>query len=402
MSPAATTDGPVRQRVRLRHQQYRDKKSGAWKASATWYLEYSAPGRGQVREALGTADRKVAETMRAKREAQLVLGVAVDHHAERVTFDDLAEGLVNNYRTNGLRSLDRTEDALGHLRLVFGGWRARAITAAQVLKYVAARQATDPRPANATLNRELAALKRMFRLGQRTWTGLLVPHIQLLREHNTRTGFFEKEQFNAVYRHLPEYAQPVALVAFITGWRLRSEVLPLTWAQVDFTAGTLRLEPGTSKNDEARTFVIPPALRACLESQRALTDALQREHGCIIPWVFHRTLTSRRRKTLQPGVPIKGFRRAWRTACRAAGVPGRIPHDFRRTAIRNMVRAGIPERVAMQMSGHKTRAVFERYNIVSEGDLREAAGRLAAFYGREGQAPHPTPQIVRAAQVESR
>jgi integrase len=129
----------------------------------------------------------------------------------------------------------------------------------------------------------------------------------------------------------------------------------------------------------------------------AAVKAEQRAHGQIIPHVFHRTVTSRRRKTIRPGVPIKGFRRAWRTACRAAGVPGRIPHDFRRTAIRNMVRAGVPERVAMQMSGHKTAAVFQRYNITSEADLREAAGRLAAFYGGEGPAAPATPHVLRSA-----
>ena len=396
-------NGAVRQRVRLVHQRYRDKGTGALKESATWYLEYSVPGRGQVRESTGTADTKLAEQLRAKRAAQLTLGQDVDARADKVTFDALAEGVRNDYRTNGLRSLDRAEDALAHLTLVFGGWRARAITAAQVVKYVAARQAAAPKPANATINRELAALKRMFRLGQRTWTGLLVPHIQLLREDNTRTGFFEKEQFNAVSRHLPPYAQPVALFAYLTGWRLRSEVLPLRWRQVDFTAGIVRLEVGTTKNREGRTFVMPPALRACLEDRRAITDAVQREHGVIIPYVFHRTLTSRRQKTLQPGVPLKGFRRAWRTACRAAGVPGAIPHDFRRTAIRNMVRAGIPERVAMTMSGHKTRSVFERYNIVSEGDLREAAGRLAEFHGREGQAGGtPAAPVVRAVRADGR
>jgi len=108
-----------------------------------------------------------------------------------------------------------------------------------------------------------------------------------------------------------------------------------------------------------------PELRALFEAQRAYTDRIQRERGSIIPWVFHRD-----------GKPIKSFRRSWLTACRLAGQPGRIPHDFRRTAVRNMVRKGIPERVAMQLTGHKTRSVFERYNIVGEGDLQEAARKL--------------------------
>ncbi len=85
----------------------------------------------------------------------------------------------------------------------------------------------------------------------------------------------------------------------------------------------------------------------------------------LTPWIFHRK-----------GRQIGDFRKAWTTACEKAGVPGRIPHDFRRTAVRNLVRAGVPERVAMQMTGHKTRSVFERYNIVSEGDLDAAAKRL--------------------------
>ncbi len=95
---------------------------------------------------------------------------------------------------------------------------------------------------------------------------------------------------------------------------------------------------------------------------------MQRERGIVCPWVFHRD-----------GKRIKNFYAAWRTVCKKAGVPGRIPHDFRRTAVRNLVRAGVPERVAMQMTGHKTRSVFERYNIVSEGDLEAAAKRLDEF-----------------------
>lgn len=144
-------------------------------------------------------------------------------------------------------------------------------------------------------------------------------------------------------------------------------MLPLRWRHVDFTAGTVRLDPGTTKNGEGRVFPMTAELRALLETQRTHTDAVQRECGRIIPWVFHR----HRRQILV-------FEKTWKTACTAAGCPGRIRHDFRRTAVRNLVRAGIPERVAIQMTGHKTRSVFERYNIVSEGDLADAARRLDA------------------------
>jgi integrase len=160
-----------------------------------------------------------------------------------------------------------------------------------------------------------------------------------------------------------ETLQPVATFAYITGWRI-SEILNLQWPRVDFQAGFVRLEPGTTKNDEARVFPFTEELRAILEAQRANTEALKKEN-MICPWVFHRN-----------GKPIRYFRCSWKTACRKAGIPARIVHDFRRTAVRNLVRAGIPERVAMKMTGHKTRSVFERYNIVSEGDLFDAARRL--------------------------
>jgi integrase len=187
----------------------------------------------------------------------------------------------------------------------------------------------------------------------------------MLREAPPRKGFFEREQFEAVRRQLPPALQPIATVEYLTGWRNCSEVYRLTWAHVSFGDAMVRLDPGMAKNDEPRQFPLTAELRALLETQRMATEALQRRTGRIIPWVFHRN-----------GRPVKDMRRAWKTACEAAGLAGRYQHDFRRTAVRNLVRAGIPERVAMQLTGHKTRAVFERYNIVSDGDLRAAADKL--------------------------
>jgi len=135
---------------------------------------------------------------------------------------------------------------------------------------------------------------------------------------------------------------------------------------VDFAAGEVRLDAGTTKNLEGRVFPFTTGLRALLEAQREQCEGPKRE-GRLVLWVFHRD-----------GERIHSFLKSWHEACRLAGCPWRIPHDLRGTAVRNLIRAAIPERVAMRMTGHKTGSVFERYNIVSDGDLREAARKLDA------------------------
>jgi len=292
--------------------------------------------------------------------------------ADQTRFDDLVTLLLDEYRANGRKSLGRAEAAGDHLKGFFTGWRAQAISTDRILAYVRHRQ--QQHAANATINRELAALKRMFRLGERAGQIVRRPFIDLLQEHNARTGFFERDEFDAVRAHLPDDLQPVSTVAYLTGWRVKSEILTRQWAHVDFQSGWLRLEPGETKNREGRQFPLTPALRAVLERQRERTRAVEQATGTIIPWIFHRS-----------GTPIKSFRRAWVTACTKAGVPDRIPHDFRRTAVRNLERAGVPRSTAMKMVGHKTESIYRRYAIVDEAMLKEGAAKLQTLH--EAQTP---------------
>lgn len=356
-----------------------------------WWIRYYKNGK-RYEESSGSAKEAEAKSLLRLREGDIERGLALTPKVGRIRVDEAAKDVVNDYRTNRKRSLDDVERRIElHLKPFFGNRRMASITTADIREYIDSRQkettvlrkaftftARDGTPrnmpeqrraitgvSNAEINRELTALKRMFNLAIQAGKLIQKPHIPFLKEHNVRVGFFERDQFLAVLAHLPEPVRPPATFAYLTGWRIDSEVLPLEWRQVDFGAGEVRLDPGKTKNGEGRTFPMTRELREVLEQQRAITENHQRQFKVVCPRVFHRS-----------GRPIKSFRVAFRSACVEAGCPGRVLHDFRRTAVRNLVRAGIPERVAMQMTGHKTRSVFERYNIVSVGDLREAARRL--------------------------
>jgi integrase len=151
---------------------------------------------------------------------------------------------------------------------------------------------------------------------------------------------------------------------YLTGWRLASEVMPLEWRQVDWEGRTVRLDPGTTKSGEGRTFPFTVALEALLTSQKAEHDRLKKANR-IIARVFHRN-----------GKAIKHVRTAWETACTNAGVPGRLLHDMRRSAVRNLERQGVSRSAAMAMVGHKTESIYRRYAIVDASALRDAAAKI--------------------------
>jgi integrase len=323
------------------------------------YIKYYSNGQ-LVTEATGTKNKAEARRLLQTRLGQVAEGRYFGPAAERVTINELIEGLLNDYEVNGKRSLKWVRiKVTKHVLPSFTGRRAHEVTTQDIQAYTKERQGAGA--SNAEINRELALLKRAYNLAYRAERIVKKPYIPLLQERNVRQGFFEAREFDAVLAHLPPPLRPPMTFAYYTGWRMASEILKLTWNQVDLEAGTVRLEAHTTKNDDARPIYLPQLLVDVLEQQ--WQEHIERYPEC--QYVFHRN-----------GKPIINYRPAWLRACQEAGIQGKIPHDFRRTAVRNLVRAGVPERVAMAITGHKTRSVFERYNIVSDGDLREAARRL--------------------------
>jgi integrase len=301
---------------------------------------------------------------------------------EQTTWDEAADQLLDYYRGFGTRRPHEAARVLRTLGRFFGGWKLTDIDAPAILRYVAHRRAQG-KAAN-TVNVELATLRRALRLAQELGHLASVPVIRTLRPAPPRQGFFEAGEFEAVAAELPADLALVARVAYTFGWRLTDEVLPLTRSQVDLEAGTLRLPPGGSKNGGGRLVYLTPELKAGLTPQLAKVRALEHELGRVIPHVFPALRGPNR------GNPRKSIAWIWCRACQRAGVPGKRKHDLRRTAVRNMINAGIPERVAMKITGHRTRAVFDRYHVVSPGDLQDAARKIAQA------KPHTWPVQSRA------
>jgi site-specific recombinase XerD len=355
----------------------------------TWWIRYRVNGR-EHRESSHSTSRRQAERLLEQRKGQLDVDALTPPAMRGVTYEDLEKFVRNDYRKAARRSLPRVEHALTHLRDAFGGWRALSITLEQIGQYELDR--LDSGAARATVNYELAVLRRAFRLAVKARRLSSMPAISISAPKNARSGFFEPADFALVLAQLPAHLQPVMRFAYLTGWRVKSEVLPLTWDRVDFDAGIVSLYH--SKNDEPRQFPFDalPELAALLGAQRATTTELERSAGRIIPHVFHRN-----------GKGIKSYRTGWTAAVRRASttnaekgaltvivrpqLAGRIVHDFRRTAVRNLVRAGVDEQLAMKLTGHKTRAVFDRYRITNEADLRAGVEKLANYLGSTAKKP---------------
>lgn len=328
------------------------------KGSSVWWLQYYQNGVKQ-RESAQTSDRRLALEKLKFRIAEVTTGAVTGLTPKKTRISELADDFIRDYKINGRTSLNDAETRWKlHLEPFFGRMKASQVTSVLLNKYVDKRQEVGA--ANGTINRELAALKRMFNLGHEATPPKIffIPHFPKLSENNVRQGFLEDAQYQRLLESCPEiWFQALVEAGGTYGWRI-GELSKLKVNQVDLENRVIRLHPGTTKNKEGREVTMTQAVHDLFE--------LCIEGKSPEDYLF----------TRPNGMRVRDFRDAWDKARIAAGVPGLLFHDLRRTAARNFRRAGIAEGVIMKIGGWKTRSVFERYAIVSHTDIEDALQKL--------------------------
>lgn len=334
------------------------------KNSTLYQCEYRIPGNPKpVRESTETADPAKAKLFLEGRIRETGYTKAVGPATQRVKFGDLAKLIRNDYIAQGQRSRN-LEHTLMHLKANFGTYRACDISAMAISDYAADRIAAGA--SNASANRELATLRRMFKLGIKHGIVGQAPYIQLLPEGNSRTAYFELAEFMQVRDAMPADMRDFVAALFYTGVR-RTQMAMLEWRDVFGDRVVMRGE--TTKNGEVH--IIPLAG----EFGEAIARAREtRRLDCR--FVFHR---AGKPFCYADGSLEQDFREAWEKALGATGFAGRRLHDFRRSAATHLAKSGVPEQVAMKITGHKTAGMYRRYNIIDQ-DAVAAAMRQQRDY----------------------
>ena len=315
----------------------------------------------------------------SKREAEKVLAhylglcargefKGFDTSTPEYTVAEMLDGLYRDMEQRQLKDLITPQFRINALKKSFGHVSAAALTERQIDVHITQRLKEGRKP--ATVQCEMGYLLQAFRIAKRKKLVADIPHIPSIKVHNARQGFFEQQDFERVVSFLPEHLKDVARFAYYSAWR-KNEIASLLWRDIE--DGVIRLRPEASKNSEARVLMLTGVIAEIIDRRRA-------ERKDLVPYVFHRN-----------GKKLGRFDEAWDTACRKAGLPEKLFHDFRRTAVRNMVRAGVPERIAMQISGHKTRSIFDRYNIVNEEDIKEAQRQTFRYLEEKKVIPFRPP-----------
>jgi integrase len=341
----------------------RDPETGKMIEMGPWWIKYYDDGK-PIWESTRKREKREALMVLRKAEAKVADGQREGPAVKRTRFDDLIENLKSDYVLKRRKTWNLREQHLAHLKPVFGGMRVTAITTPKLQAYAGKR--LDEGAAPGTVNRELDCLHRMMILGQRQTPPkvLHVPHFPRLAEDNVREGFCEHDSYLCIRGAAPYHIQVAATVGYYTGMR-KAEILGLRWDnQMDMDQNCIRLERKQTKTKTPRVVYMTGEFLMVMLKAKELRD---RDYP-YCPWVVH-----------IKGKRVLSFDHGWKALMKRLGLEGVLFHDLRRTGVRNLVRAGVPETVAMKISGHRTRSVFDRYNITSEEDLRAAAERLEGY-----------------------
>lgn len=376
--------------------------------SKKWTIQFFRNGK-RVREATGSTDYDFAKKLLRQRLHEIDRNEYLVRHGKPARVKDLFADMQGHKLANKKGRKRELPGRWKHLEPAFGSMVAAEVTTDDIWRYIRHRQEKQ-NAANATINRELATLKRMFRLGFQSTPPKVsrVPHIPMLKENNVRRGFVERAAFDTLTSNASKLWLRLFLeLGYSYGWR-EGELLSLRVHQVNFAERTIRLDPGTTKNDDGREVAMTQKVFELLRE------------ACKEKSADEYVLTRR------AGKAVKDFRNDWQNLCVSAGLGrfecrdcgatlsrkeqckcgskkrvkycGLIPHDLRRSAAKAARRAGIPESVVMAMGGWKTASVFRRYAIVSSADQRAAAEMLEQARRAEmsSSAPFSAPELATA------
>jgi integrase len=322
-------------------------------------MTYYIHGR-PFQESSHTTDKEEAKRKLAEKIGEIASGR--DLTPEKATIADLCELVMVDYRIRRLRDARTVAWRYkAHIEPAIGSVPAARLTSAAIRRYIESRRGEGA--SDATINRELSIIRRGFSLGREEDPPLVrrAPKVPKIAEDNARQGFLEPDQYERLLTELPLRLKSLFVCAYHIGTR-KGELRRLRWDQVDFEAAAIRFESRQTKGKKPRTAPIYGDMERWLRAQME-----SRTPGC--QWVFH-----------HHSKPVGTQLRGWREACTRAGMAELLFHDLRRSAVRNMKRAGISDKTAMDISGHKTRAIFDRYDIVDEGDVADAGVKLTEYF----------------------
>lgn len=367
---AAPAAEPKKRRERGTGHIYRPEyktRDGQVRKSRTFWIQYYQHGK-RYRQSANTSSKEDARTFLNNKLGEIGSGTFIGTKAESIKLEELAQDFFRDYRNNRRKSIaDARRRWTKHLKPFFGDARAMDVRAYTIQKYIDHR--LEQGPAIATINRELAALRRMYSLGIRQEKIYRMPPICALKENNIRTGFIDDAEYRQLVAVCDKlWLRGILAVGYRFGWR-KGEILGLRVYQVDLPNKSISLNVGETKNDEGRTIKMTREVYGLLLS--CVKDKKDKDY------VF----------TREDGSPVRFLQDDWDALFDKAKLPRKLMHDLRRSAVRNMERAGVPRSVAMKITGHKTENVYRRYAIVDESQLADAARKIEAWQDNSRDKP---------------